>query len=97
MDAPATNGPIFSVFGGESGSCVIDVGGSLSCTGSKNAVVPVDGGKRIVAMSAIEAPENWFEDAGEAEMVNGAAVVRLDSTYKQTVNTDMKYQVFLTP
>jgi hypothetical protein len=95
--APNGNGPIFTAFGGISGNCVIDAGGSLSCTGTKNAVVPVDGGKRIVAMSAIEAPQNWFEDAGEAEMVNGAAVVQLDPTYTQTVNVDMKYQVFLTP
>jgi hypothetical protein len=97
VSGPNVTGPVLSVFGGTAGSCVIDTGGSLSCTGSKNAVVPVDSGKRIVAMSAIEAPENWFEDAGEAAMVNGAAVVRLDSTYTQTVNTDMKYQVFLTP
>jgi hypothetical protein len=97
VSGPNVTGPVLSVFGGTAGSCVIDTGGSLSCTGSKNAVVPVDGGRRIVAMSAIEAPENWFEDAGEAEMVNGAAVVRLDSTYTQTVNTDTKYQVFLTP
>jgi hypothetical protein len=78
-------------------SCNVDPGGNLNCTGSKNAVVPVDGGKRIVAMSAIEAPQNWFEDAGEAELVNGSAVVPLDATYTQTVNTETKYQVFLTP
>jgi hypothetical protein len=53
--------------------------------------------KRVVAMSAIESPQNWFEDAGEAAMVNGASVVQLDSTYIQTVSTDMNYQVFLTP
>jgi hypothetical protein len=81
----------------QSAYCEIDNDGDIDCTGTKNAVVPVDGGKRIVAMSAIEAPQNWFEDAGEAAMVNGAAVVELDSTYIQTVSTGMKYQVFLTP
>lgn len=81
----------------DGGNCFFDDHGDFSCSGTKNAVVPVDPGKRIVAMSAIEAPQNWFEDAGEAEMVNGAAVVQLDSTYTQTVNTDTKYQVFLTP
>lgn len=78
-------------------SCYVDSSGSLNCTGSKNAVVPLDGGKRIVAMSAIEAPQNWFEDAGEAQLVKGVAAVQLDSGYTQTVNTDVKYQVFLTP
>ena len=82
---------------GTTGHCNIDGSGDLLCSGTKNAVVPIDGGERIVAMSAIESPQNWFEDAGDAELVNGAAAVQLDSTYTQTVNTDMKYQVFLTP
>jgi hypothetical protein len=82
---------------GVNGSCSIDDGGDLSCTGTKNAVVPVDGGLRIVAMSAIESPVNWFEDAGESRLSNGASIVEMDATYLQTVNTGMKYQVFLTP
>ena len=77
--------------------CYVDNLGNLNCTGSKNAVVPIDGGKRTVAMSAIEAPQNWFEDAGEAELVNGATAGQLDSSYTQTVNTDTQYQVFLPP
>jgi hypothetical protein len=77
--------------------CNIDSAGNLNCSGSKNAVVPIDGGKRKVAMSAIEAPQNWFEDAGSAPLVNGAAVVTLDRDYAQTVNTEKEYQVFLTP
>jgi hypothetical protein len=60
-------------------------------------VVPVDGGKRTVAMSAIEAPQNWFEDAGSAQLVNGAAVVRFDPDFIQTVNTEMDYKVFPVP
>jgi len=87
--------PLFVL--GASGHCTVDAKGNLNCTGTKNAVVPVDGGARQVAMSAIESPQNWFEDAGEAELVNGAAVVQLDATYIQTVNTGEKYQVFLTP
>src|SRR5450432_3075915 len=89
-------GPSFSS-GSPGGSCNIDQGGNLNCTGTKNTVVPLDGGKRIVAMSAIEAPQNWFEDAGSAHLVSGAAVVSLDSDYLQTVNTEREYQVFLTP
>jgi hypothetical protein len=77
--------------------CDVDASGNLNCSGSKNAVVPVDGGKRIVAMSAIESPKNWFEDFGSAQLVNGAAVVPLDPTFIQTVNSEQEYQVFLTP
>ena len=77
--------------------CEVDSSGDLSCTGSKSAVVPVDGGQRIVAMSAIESPKNWFEDFGSAELVNGKAVVTLDPTFIQTVNTEMDYRVFPVP
>lgn len=79
------------------GFCNVDTKGNLNCSGSKNAVVPVDSGKRIIAMSAIESPVNWFEDAGSGRIVNGTAVIGLDSTFIQTVNTAIEYQVFLTP
>jgi hypothetical protein len=77
--------------------CDVDSGGNLNCTGAKNAVVPVDGGKRTVAMAAIESPKNWFEDFGSAQLVNGSATVALDADFMQTVNTHEEYQVFLTP
>ncbi len=82
---------------GPSGHCFFDNQGSLNCSGTKNAVVPVDGGARIVAMSAIESPMNWFEDFGSAQMVNGVAVVELDATFTQTVNANTEYKVFPVP
>lgn len=85
------------VASGQNGYCLIDSGGNLICTGTKNAVVPLDGGARTVAMSAIESPVNWFEDAGSARLVNGAAVVSLDRDFIQTVNTEMDYKVFPVP
>jgi len=78
-------------------SCTINYNGDLSCTGTKSAVVPIDGGKRKVALSAIESPKNWFEDAGAAELVNGMTVVTLDPDFIQTVNTEMEYMVFPVP
>jgi hypothetical protein len=78
-------------------SCSISAQGDLSCTGSKNAIVPVDGGARIVAMSAIESPVNWFEDAGAATLVHGVAVIVLDPTFIQTVNSTIDYKVFPVP
>ena len=82
---------------GGRGTCIIDYNGDLICTGSKNAAVPVDGDSRWVAMSAIESPVNWFEDAGTARLANGVAVVELDPTFFQTVNTIMDYKVFPVP
>lgn len=82
---------------GLSAYCYIDGSGNINCSGSKNAVVPVDGGQRVVAMSAIEAPQNWFEDFGSAQLVNGVAVVSLDPTFVQTVNAQIDYKVFPVP
>jgi hypothetical protein len=92
----ASSGPIIEAYS-PSGFCQFNVGGSFECSGSKSAVVPVDGGARKVALYAIEGPENWFEDAGSAHLTNGEAVVDLEGTFGQTVNTDVDYHVFLTP
>jgi len=77
--------------------CFIDNFANLHCGGTTNAVVPIYGGKRKVAMSAIESPQNWFEDAGSAELVNGSVVVALDPDFIQTVNTALDYKVFPVP
>jgi hypothetical protein len=74
--------------------CNIDSAGKFNCNGSTSSVVPVDSGKRKVAVSAIESPQNWFEDAGSAQLVKGVAVVALDSDFVQTVNTALDYKVF---
>jgi hypothetical protein len=78
-------------------ACWIDTGGNLFCTGSKSGVVPVDSGSRRVALYAVEAPENWFEDFGSGRLSNGSAIIALEPTFAQTVNTGVDYHVFLTP
>jgi hypothetical protein len=92
------SGNILATHGGHFGGiCVIDVGGNLGCNGSKSAVVPVDGGTRKVALYAVEAPENWFEDFGSARLSEGSAVISMEPVFAQTVNTGLEYHVFLTP
>jgi len=93
----SASAPFVAIDDATGGLCEIDANGNLNCTGAKNAVVPVDGGARTVALAAIESPKNWFEDFGSAQLVNGAAVVALDAEFTQTVNTSQEYQVFLTP
>ena len=78
------------------GSCQIIAGGHLICSGTKSAAVPLEDG-RNVALYAVEAAENWFEDAGSGKLLNGGATVTLESTFAQTVNTGTEYHVFLTP
>jgi hypothetical protein len=79
------------------GSCTIDIEGDLTCTGTKSAVVPVDNGARMVKLYAIESPQNWFEDFGSGQLANGSAIVELEATFAQTVDTDVNYHVYLTP
>ena len=79
------------------GGCSIESNGSVSCTGVKSAVVPVDDGSRKVALYAVEAPENWFEDFGSGKLSGGVASITLEPTFAQTVNTGVEYHVFLTP
>jgi hypothetical protein len=93
----ASNPEAHVFLAGGTGECDIDSGGDLFCTGSKSAVVPVDGGSRKVALYAIEGPENWFEDAGSGQLSNGFTRVDLDPTFAQTVNTEMDYKVFPVP
>lgn len=94
-----TSAIVFSASGTGAGSgfCITEVNGNLFCTGSKSAVVPVDGGSRKVALYAVETPDNWFEDAGSGQLSGGTAVVNLEPLFGQTVNTDVEYHVFLTP
>jgi len=77
--------------------CYIDSQGNLNCTGAKHAVVPIDGGQRTVALSAIESPKNWFEDFGSAHLSGGIASVAFEADFAQTVNTGVEYHVFVTP
>jgi hypothetical protein len=60
----------------------------------KNAAVKhMDGSYRL--LHCVEAPEPWFEDFGEAKLVNGKAEVKLDPDFAAVVDT-AGYQVFLT-
>jgi hypothetical protein len=95
-DTGSTGFP-WAAFNGDGAGCSIDPSGTFSCSGSKSAVVPIEGGKRQVALTAIESPKNWFEDFGSAQLVGGLATVQLDPTFKQTVNANLEYHVFLTP
>jgi hypothetical protein len=84
-------------FNGAFGFCNTNSDGSLFCTGSKSAVVPVDKSRRQVALYAVESPQNWFEDFGRGHLESGVGSIALEPTFAQTVNTGSDYHVFLTP
>jgi len=77
--------------------CLIDSSADLYCSGTVSGSAVIEGGKRKVALSAIQSPQNWFEDFGSARLVNGVAIVALDPTFVQTVNTAKDYKVFPVP
>ena len=88
----ATGGGYPFVAAGPIGSCAIDGAGDLFCTGSTSAMVPLPD-NRSVALYAMQSPEQWFEDFGSGQLVNGAAEISLDPTFAQTINTH-EYRVF---
>jgi hypothetical protein len=72
------------------------VGGNLSVTGTKAALVSTTAyGPR--ELYAVESPQNWFEDFGSAKMMGGEKVVEIEPIFRSTVDTDRGYHVFLTP
>jgi len=85
--------------GGAGGTCSITGGGDTACTGALKSVVATKNGAdaQQVETYAVQSAENWFEDAGTAQLVNGAGRVNLESIFGQTVNTGVEYHVFLTP
>ena len=84
--------PNYSIYA----ACIMYVNGDLACSGSKSAVVPIAGGRQV-ALYAVEAPENWFEDFGSGKLESGAATINVDPTFLQTVNAEKDYHVFVTP
>jgi TGF-beta propeptide len=81
---------------GQSGICNIDGNGDIGCTGAMTSVVATANGARRVSLHSVQAPEDWFEDAGSGRLANGSASVALDPTFAETVNTGVEYHVFLT-
>jgi len=82
--------------GGEAANPGVLIDGTLIATGVKSQAVPTgrDGMRKLYA---VEATQPLFEDFGSARLENGRAEVRLDPVFAATVNTGIRYQVFLTP
>ncbi|WP_158738616.1 phage tail protein [Alteribacillus sp. YIM 98480] len=73
----------------------VNVDDDFSVDGSKNAIVPSSIGDILI--NAYETAEYYFGDIGRAEVVEGACTIEIDPLFKETVNTDIDYEVFLTP
>ncbi|PEH04050.1 hypothetical protein CP356_06675 [Lactobacillus sp. UMNPBX5] len=81
-------------FGGSDGG--LNVSGGLHVSGSKNSVVETSQG--YLAINAYETAEYYFGDIGESNTGDsGQVVVGIDRIFNETVNTNIQYQVFVTP
>ncbi len=88
--------PLIEAVAGNGTTCIVaNSDGNSFCNGTQSAVVPVNG--RQLALYTIQAPENWFEDFGSGTLDRGAAAVKLEPKFAETVNAGMEYHVFLTP
>jgi phage minor structural protein len=75
------------------GSCSVE--GSLVVAGTKNCVqITENYGKRLI--NAYETAEYYFGDIGEDTLTNGECKVVIENIFKECVNTEVAYQVFLT-
>jgi hypothetical protein len=80
---------------GEFRGDVVVLGSLTVIGGSKSAAVPhPDGSHR--QLYAVESPESWFEDFGEARLVHGKAEITLDPEFAALVRCE-RYHVFLSP
>ena len=75
---------------------MFNVNGPLHVTGSKNSIVETRQG--YLAINAYETAEYYFGDIGENNTGDTSQVViGIDRIFNEVVNTDIQYQVFVTP
>ena len=82
--------------GAESLVFTVNENGNTWAAGTKSALVKTDAyGQRL--LYSVESPEVRFEDFGSATLLKGIITIEFDPIFAQTVNTELDYQVFLTP
>lgn len=83
----------FALGGADGG---FNVNGNFHVTGSKNSIVETRQG--YLAINAYETAEYYFGDIGENNTGDTSQVViGIDRIFNEVVNTDIQYQVFVTP
>jgi hypothetical protein len=90
------SGPSFSQVFSVDALGNLHITGNLLVDGTKSSTAKLQNG-RDVALYAVESPENWFEDFGNAELKSGVAWVPLDPSFSEATNAAVSYHVFLTP
>ena len=76
--------------------CRISYAGNLFCTGTVSWSSTMTNGETR-SLYGLQSTEVKIEDFGSAQLSRGKANVQIDSTFAETVNLNVDYQVFLTP
>ncbi len=95
--APASGGFPFVAYDQKSNAVFQVTGtGDVDFTGSIHSLTRVSGGALVKSYAPVSSTPT-VEDTGTAQLVAGAAVVRLDATYAALIDKTTRYRVFLTP
>jgi hypothetical protein len=70
-------------------------GNHVIANGTKSASVGTSKGNQLLYV--VESPEVWFEEIGNAQLINGRAVVNIDPLFLETILVDEKHpmEVFI--
>ena len=95
--APASGGLPFVAFDQNSNAVFQVTGtGDVDYTGSINHLAKVSGGALVKSYAPLSSAPT-VEDIGSAQLVSGAAAVRLNPTFAASIDETTAYHVFLTP
>ena len=64
-----------------------------TAAGSVSTTMTTKSGERI--LFAPEAPENWFFDLGEIQLINGKAIVHIDPIFIDCISDSIPFKVFV--
>jgi hypothetical protein len=87
--ASGGTGTNYGLYGSASGGATnigVYYSGGLAGTGTKSCVVKTSKGPTLLYCQ--ESPENWFEDFGQGQLLNGRAHIMLDNLFLETVTID---------
>jgi hypothetical protein len=103
--SPLGPSPLIRAYGGPDGTTRVmslDNSGNLTLTGkliqhgTPTAVAATSRGNQVVTFAPQQSIQT-MEDVGEAQLIGGQAVVRLEPAFASTIDTRRSYLVFITP
>ena len=94
--APSSGYPLVATDANANTVFQVDGVGNVSYAGSLSNFASTIGGGKARSFSA-SGTRPTIEDSGTAQLVNGAAIVRLDPTFAGSIDSTTAYRVFLTP